>query len=253
MLKFVILGLLACSQVALSIPVGAPSSADSAAEPQNQDDLAVLTEFDRLFNQLHYDIDYKLRIYRMNHSRDLKNLNAQFISRYAFVITDIQHKKQEVKNAILEHALDIGDTQNPCIVEKNDEAIRRATQAARDLSVAAEKIYGEMATIVRIYFYPIVKDFQQTSSEFQWAVLDVLSQDNVVTGLQLALADLAFKYMANANMVDRVVDNLDYELEGFQDIINSLRRGVFKEIDDIGRNYLFNMEQLLTDALECEV
>ncbi|EAT35942.1 AAEL011936-PA [Aedes aegypti] len=247
MMKLVILGLLACSQVVLSNPIGEPS----AAQPQDLDELAVLTEFDRLFNQLHYDIDYKLRIYRMNHSRDLKNLNAQFISRYGFVITDIQHKKQQVKDAILEHALDIGDTQNPCIVEKNDEAIRRATQAARDLSVAAEKIYGDMATITRVYFYPIVKDFQQTSSEFQWAVLEVLSRDNAVTGLQLALADLSFKYMANANMVNRVVDNLDYELEGFQDIINSLRRGAFKEIDDIGRNYVFNMEQLLTDALTC--
>lgn len=211
----------------------------------------MLTEFDRLFNQLHYDVDYKLRIYRMDHSRDLKNLNAQFISRYGFVITDIQHTKQNVKDAILDHALDIGDTQNPCIVEKNDEAIRRATQAARDLSVAAEKAYGDLSTITRIYFYPVVKDFQQSSSELQWAVIEMLSRDNAVTGLQLALADLAFKYLANANKVDRVIDNLDYELEGFQEIINTVRRGVFKEIDDIGRNYVFNMEQLLTDALTC--
>lgn len=211
----------------------------------------MLTEFDRIFNQLHYDVDYKLRVYRMNHSRDLKNLNAQFISRYGFVITDIQHLKQHVKDAILDHALDIGDTQNPCIVEKNDEAIRRATQAARDLSAAAEKAYGDLSTITRVYFYPIMKEFQQSSTALQWAVVEMLSRDNAVTGLQLALADLAFKYLENANKVDRVMGTLDYELEAFQSIINTVRRGVFKEIDDIGRNYIFNMEQLLADALMC--
>ncbi|XP_062562089.1 uncharacterized protein LOC134225755 [Armigeres subalbatus] len=251
-MKFVILGVLACSQIILSSPVNSPSAtSDETAQPKIEDELLVLTEFNQLFNQLHYDVNYKLRIYRMDHSRDLKNLNAQFISRYAFVITDIQHRKQEAKDAILQHALDIGDTQNPCIVEKNDEAIRRATQAASDLSVLGEKVYGDLATITKVFFYPIVKGHQQTSNALQPTVLDKLSTNNAVTGLQLLLADLAFKYMANEDIVDQVVASLDKELEAFQETINSLRRWAFEEVDEIGRNYVFNMEQLITDALAC--
>lgn len=57
------------------------------------DETSVLSEFDRLLNQLHYDADYKLRIMRMDFSRTMKNLNAQLISRYGFTVSDIQQTK----------------------------------------------------------------------------------------------------------------------------------------------------------------
>ncbi|XP_058811730.1 uncharacterized protein LOC131676601 [Topomyia yanbarensis] len=247
-MKLIVLALLACGQLALSSPVGKSSS---TAAGSLSEDTEVLIEFDRLFNKLHYDIDYKLRIYRMQHSVRLKNLNAQFISRYAFAITDIQHMKQHAKEEILEHALQIGDTQNPCIVAANDEAIRRATQAARDLSIVSEKIYGEMATVSRVMFYPIVDQIQVNSTFFQYAVLDKLGRDNALIHIQETLADLAFLYMQNADAVDRVVATLDHEVEAFQDVVNELRRGIWPQIDEIARSYIFNMEQLIEEALQC--
>ncbi|XP_055534376.1 uncharacterized protein LOC129723903 [Wyeomyia smithii] len=243
MKKWIALLLVACWQIAML---------DSAGVERNiENDTAVVTEFDRLFNQLHYDIDYKLRVYRMQHSLRLKNLNAQFISRYAFTITDIQVMKQHAKDEILEHALDIGDTQNPCIVAANDEALRRATQAARDLSIAAEKVYGDLATLSRTLFYPVVFDFQVTSSEFQAIVLDYLSRANPVLRLQETLADLAFFYMQNSNFVQTVEQTLDHEIETFQGLMNVLRQNIWQEIDEIGRSYVFNMEQLIEEALQC--
>ncbi|XP_058455085.1 uncharacterized protein LOC131432677 [Malaya genurostris] len=248
-MKFLVLIVLACGQLVLSGTIRESTSID-ATEPLSED-TEVLIEFDRLFNKLHYDIDYKLRIYRMQHSVRVKNLNAQFISRYAFAITDIQHMKQHAKEQILEHALQIGDTQNPCIVAANDEARRRATQAAKDLSIVSEKVYGEMATLTSVLFFPIVQEFQTNSSAFQWTVLDKLSRDNAVIHIQETLADLASFYMQNSNTVERVIATLDHEIEVFQDAANELRQSTWPEIDEIGRSYIFNMEQLIEEALEC--
>ncbi|KAL1379795.1 hypothetical protein pipiens_014642 [Culex pipiens pipiens] len=248
MVKLVIVALVVCLQLAQSLPV---APAVKAVEPVNED-TSVLAEFDRLFNQLHYDIDYKLRIYRMNFSRSIKNLNAQFISRYGFVITDIQHMKQQAKDAILEHALDvIGDTQNPCIVASNDEAIRRATQAARDLSVVSERAYGSLALYSRILVRPYIDAFQDVSSGFQSTVLGQLAQRNAVVGLQDILADLAFQYLGTPFFVDLVALSLDNQLEVFELFMNALRRDVFKSVDDIARDYIYNMEQLIEEAQQC--
>ena len=77
---------------------------------------------------------------------------------------------------------------NPCIVVVNEEAIRWATQAARVLSIASEKAYGELVTVTRVIFYPVVLGFQEISSEVQWAVLNILVQDNAVVHIQETLA-----------------------------------------------------------------
>ncbi|XP_055587531.1 uncharacterized protein LOC129739976 [Uranotaenia lowii] len=246
--KLVIVALVAFGQLAFAIPV---QNEEIEGTQSKSEEAALLVEFDRMFNQLASDINYKLRVYRMNHTVRVKNLNAQFISRYAITITEIQHMKQHAKEAILDHALDIG-TQNPCIVEKNDEAVRRATQAGRDLAAASEKAYSDLATINRIYFLPLVKQFQSSASEFQWVTTAKVEANNPVNNLQTILRDLAFHYQDNEGMVDQVISGLEHELESFQYLINNVRREVFTKIDYIGRSYLFNMEQLIAEALRCE-
>ncbi|EDS34799.1 conserved hypothetical protein [Culex quinquefasciatus] len=241
MVKLKILGLVVFLQLIHSIPSEYISKETSE-----------LAELNRLFNQRHREIDYKLRLYRMQYSLAVKNLNAQLISRNGFVMSDIQHMKQHAKETILEHALDtIGDPQNPCIVAANDEAIRRATQAARDLSVVAERTYGSLSIFTLILVRPNIDMFQFISTTFQIVVLDQLAHRNAVTDLQDVLAGLAALYLDTVTFLDFVVISLDNQLDFFQTFMNTLRRDAFKSIDGIARDYIFNMEQLIEEARQC--
>ncbi|XP_053680668.1 uncharacterized protein LOC128731562 [Anopheles nili] len=244
----VVLASFACQQLAWSKTVPLPEAVKKLLPRADSD---VLAEFDRLFNQLHYDVEYKLRVLRMNQSLALKNLNAQFISRFGIVITQIQEEKLRVKDAILQHALEIGNTQNPCIVEKNDEALRQATQSASDISLAAELAYADMATASRVFFYPQVQAFQITSSALQSAVIQKLGNSNAVTSMDITLAELAYLYENEEDKVERVLDGVEQELANFQEVVNNVRRDIWAMSDEIGRNFIFNMELLLEEALQC--
>ncbi|XP_053668927.1 uncharacterized protein LOC128719327 [Anopheles marshallii] len=243
-----VLASFACQQLVWSKTVAVPEAVKKVLPRADSD---VLIEFDRLFNQLHYDVDYKLRVLRMNQSLAIKNLNAQFISRFGIVITQIQEEKLRVKDAILQHALDIGDTQNPCIVEQNDEALRQATQSAADISLAAELAYADMATASRVFFYPQVQAFQNSSTDLQNAVLEKLGRSNAVTELDITLAELAYMYEGEENKIERVLAGIEVELDNFQEVVNNVRRDIWAMSDMIGRNFVFNMELLLEDALQC--
>ncbi|XP_050089468.1 uncharacterized protein LOC126573416 [Anopheles aquasalis] len=240
----------ACQQLVWSKTVPLPDAVRQIV-PKATEDGEVLAEFDRLFNQLHYDVDYKLRVLRMNQSLAIKNLNAQFVSRFGIVITDIQHEKQRVKDAILEHALSIGDTQNPCIVQNNDEALRQATQAAADISLAAELAYADMATASRVFFYPQVQAFQNSSTDLQSFVVRKIATSNIVTDMYVTLAELAYAYEGEENKVERVLAGVETELDNFQEVVNNVRRDIWAMTDAIGRNFIFNMELLLEEALQC--
>ncbi|XP_052562213.1 uncharacterized protein LOC128092442 [Culex pipiens pallens] len=235
MTKWILLTLLAYLQLARSV----------------SGETSVLTEFDRLFNQLHYDANYKLRIMRMDFSRTMKNLNAQLISRNGFIVSDIQQTKQRAKDAILEHGLAIGNPQDPCLVAANDEAIRRATQAARDLSVSAETVYNVVRWLPIDRFYSVARTFQNISSEFQWTVLGKLGEANAVTNLQELQADLAFQYLGSANFVIALENSINNSLRFFQTGINRNRREAFQRWDEISRNYIFNMDLLIEEAQQC--
>uniref|UniRef100_A0A182WQR4 Uncharacterized protein n=1 Tax=Anopheles minimus TaxID=112268 RepID=A0A182WQR4_9DIPT len=243
-----VLAFFACQQLVWSKTVAVPEAVKQVVPLAESD---VLIEFDRLFNQLHYDIDYKLRVLRMNQSLAIKNLNAQFISRFGIVITQIQEEKLRVKDAILQHALEIGDTQNPCIVQQNDEALRQATQSAADISLAAELAYADMATASRVFFYPQVQAFQNSSTDLQNAVLEKLGRSNAVTDLDITLAELAYMYEGEEDKVERVVAGIEEELANFQEVVNNVRRDIWAMSDMIGRNFIFNMGLLLEDALQC--
>uniref|UniRef100_A0A182P631 Uncharacterized protein n=1 Tax=Anopheles epiroticus TaxID=199890 RepID=A0A182P631_9DIPT len=244
-----VLASFACQQLVWSKTVAVPEAVKKVLPRAVDSD--VLIEFDRLFNQLHYDIDYKLRVLRMNQSLAIKNLNAQFISRFGIVVTEIQEEKQRVKDAILQRALEIGDTQNPCIVQNNEEAVRQATQAAADISLAAELAYADMATASRVFFYPQVQAFQNSSTALQSTVVEKLSRSNAVTELDITLAELAYFYEAEENKVERVLDGIEQELENFQEVVNNVRRDIWALSDTISRNFVFNMGLLLEDALQC--
>ncbi|XP_035774330.1 uncharacterized protein LOC118457123 [Anopheles albimanus] len=246
----VVLAAFACQQLVWSKTVSLPDAVRQVVPKANEDG-EVLIEFDRLFNQLHYDVDYKLRVLRMNQSLAIKNLNAQFISRFGIVITDIQHEKQRVKEAILEHALSIGDTQNPCIVQNNDEALRQATQAAADISLAAELAYADMATASRVFFYPQVQAFQNSSTDLQSFVVRKIGTSNIVTDMYVTLAELAYAYEGEENKVERVLAGIETELDNFQEVVNNVRRDIWAMTDTIGRNFIFNMGLLLEEALQC--
>ncbi|KAL1379793.1 hypothetical protein pipiens_014640 [Culex pipiens pipiens] len=148
----------------------------------------------------------------------------QLISRNGLIVSDIQQTKQRAKDAILEHGLAIGNPQNPCLVAANDEAIRRATQAARDLSVSAETVYNVVRLLPIDRFYSVARTFQNRSSEFQWTVLGKLGEANAVTNLQELQADLAF---------------------------HRIRREAFQRWDEISRNYIFNMDLLIEEDQQC--
>ncbi|XP_058117560.1 uncharacterized protein LOC131287206 [Anopheles ziemanni] len=245
-----VLAAFACQQLVLSTKVAeVPEAVKQVLGPRADGNL--LLEFDSLFNRLHYDVDYKLRVLRMNQSLAIKNLNAQFISRFGIVITDIQTEKLRVKDLILQHALEIGDTQNPCIVAQNDEALRQATQAAADISLAAELAYADMATASRVFFYPQVQAFQNSSTDLQSAVVEKLSRSNIVTDLDIVLAELAYQYEAEENKVERVIAGIEQELANFQEVVNNVRRDIWAMSDTIGRNFVFNMGLLLEEALQC--
>ncbi|XP_040153064.1 uncharacterized protein LOC120894504 [Anopheles arabiensis] len=244
-----VLAFFACQQLVWSKTVAVPEVVKKVL-PRAADS-EVLIEFDRLFNQLHYDVDYKLRVLRMNQSLAIKNLNAQFISRFGIVITQIQEEKLRVKDAILQHALEIGNTQNPCIVEKNDEALRQATQSAADISLAAELAYADMSTASRVFFYPQVQAFQNSSTALQSTVVEKLSRSNAVTDLDITLAELAYYYEGEENKIERVLTGIEQELANFQEVVNNVRRDIWAMSDTIARNFVFNMGLLLEDALQC--
>ncbi|XP_052866089.1 uncharacterized protein LOC128272338 [Anopheles cruzii] len=243
-----ILGAFACQQLVWSKTVEVPAVVENVL-PRSDGNL--LAEFNDIFNQLHYRVDYRLRVLRMNQSSAIKNLNAQFISRFGIVITDIQQEKLRVKDAILQHALEIGDTQNPCIVEKNDEVLRQATQAAAEISLAAELAYADMATASRVFFYPQVQAFQNSSTELQSEVLDTISRSNIVTDLPMTLARLAYAYTAEEDKVERVTAGIEVELDNFQEVVNNARRDIWAMSDAIGRNFIFNVGLQLEEALLC--
>uniref|UniRef100_A0A182JGQ9 Uncharacterized protein n=1 Tax=Anopheles atroparvus TaxID=41427 RepID=A0A182JGQ9_ANOAO len=244
-----VLASFACQQIVLSKKVVEVPEAVKKLLPHA--DGALLAEFDSLFNRLHYNVDYKLRVLRMNQSLAIKNLNAQFISRFGIVITEIQQEKLRVKDLILQHALEIDGTQSPCIVAANDEAIRQATQAAADISLAAELAYADMATASRVFFYPQVQAFQNSSTDLQSAVLEKLSRSNIVTDLDIVLAELAYQYEGEEDKVERVLAGVEQELENFQEVVNNVRREVWAMADSIGRNFVFNIQMLLEEALQC--
>ncbi|XP_055643094.1 uncharacterized protein LOC129779562 [Toxorhynchites rutilus septentrionalis] len=187
----------------------------------------------------------------MDHSLRLKNLNAQFISRYGFLVSNISETKQHAKDEILEHALQIGGTQNPCIVTKYNETNRRASQVADDLSVTMRNLATDLTHVTRNFFYPNVLRYQLESTELQSAVVQRLALPDALINLPDTLEDLEAHLRENADMVDRVVLLLDHEVAAFGGIMNRIRREIFTEADEIMSEYVSNMDKLIEEALQC--
>lgn len=136
--------------------------------------------FNERFNEYHREIDYFLRINRMNASNMIETQNRIALTSIWDSVLRLKQLTEEANDKLIYVALEIGN-QDPCIVGLFNELQAAETKAGADISGCATSMYRQQENAMASGFYNTV-DYTQRSSHFlQIITLYTLGLHNTVT------------------------------------------------------------------------
>lgn len=218
----------------------------------DEESLHRLREIHSLFNVMHQNFEYRLLRATEDQILNQKIFQAQAISRLGFVIDEINLKNEETITAIENRANEIANNGNgtdaECIVNARGALENAAEYSGESVSSAVTELFYYLNQLKNTEFYPLVNTLLLESNELQWTVVFEVNNTNVVSNWQEFFGKLEFDYDYTKILFENSMNNLDFEMNLFEDGLNEIKRSYFPELNSF-RDYFFFQASLISNDL----
>lgn len=141
------------------------------------------------FNEYHREIDYFLRLSRMNTSDMMESQNRMALNTIWDSVLRLKSLTEQANDKLIYIAIEVGN-QDPCIVALFNELQEAELRAGTNISACASTMHRQQETAIASGFFNTV-DYTQRSSHFlQIITLYTLGLHNTVTEQNEILAEL---------------------------------------------------------------
>lgn len=170
-----------------------------------------MREFNERFNTYHREIDYFLRLNRMNASEMIEQQNRVALTAIWDSVLHLKELTEVANDKLIYVALEVGN-QDPCIVDLFNTLKEVETRAGAEISECATSMYRQQETAMASGFYNTV-DYAQRSSHFlQIITLYTLGLHNTVSEQAAIRAELEGIWAERAEIKaeQKIVDEQDH-------------------------------------------
>lgn len=203
------------------------------------------------FVALHDSYFEAIETARDHQSHDERVLQAQLVSRIAFVSSQIKDLDFATHRRIIEHGLRIGNTAAECIVDADETLQLLSAESGQEINEISAIASKDFLRIPNEFAHPLFYQTQHKSKKILKQILSMITQINPVTHLDELADYLESRHENFSNDFAQFNDDVEFDVTRQRKEMNYMKAEVFPILEYSLRYFRQGTERIIENLRDC--
>jgi len=203
------------------------------------------------FYQVHDSFNQFLDPARVRQTRDEQTLQAQFVSRLAFVAQEVGDLRYSTQRAIIDRGLAIGNLGAACIYEAENNLTALANSEGSELQAIAQIASNYYARLGTQFVHPYLDATEETNQGFVNEVMERIANENIVLDTYGTIESIQLSLDSARYVLPGYRNNLTEARTTQTREMNYTKSTIFGILQFSLRYYTASINDILSALLEC--
>ena len=210
-----------------------------------------MVELNQDFIAIHEIFSEILENSRTTQTNDERLLEAQFISRLAFVSSDIKDLEFATHRQIVERGLLIGNSAAECIVNADNTLQELAEEIGGQIMELAGIARRDFMRIPEEFVHPVIVENERVTQGVLSEVMLKLSGSNPITNIDEIIGELEAQQELLRNRFELIPDEIQYEVNYMRRQMNYVKAQVFPILEYSLGYFKEGTERIIENLSNC--